>query len=66
MACPTFSATAAATCGSSCNVQIPRRLSDEQRDLFEQLSATITDENLRADESIFSRLRRALHPHHQQ
>jgi molecular chaperone DnaJ len=48
------------------NVQIPRRLSDEQRDLFEQLSATITDENLRADESIFSRLRRALHPHHQQ
>jgi molecular chaperone DnaJ len=45
------------------NVQIPRRLSDAQRALFEQLSATITDENLRADESIFSRLRRALHPH---
>ena len=48
------------------NVQIPRRLSEEQRDLLEQLSATITDENLRADESMFARLRRALHPHHQQ
>jgi molecular chaperone DnaJ len=48
------------------NVQIPRRLSEEQRALLEQLSATITEENLRADESIFSRLRRALHPHHQQ
>jgi molecular chaperone DnaJ len=48
------------------NVQIPRRLSDEQRALLEQLSATITDENLRADESIFSRLRRVLHPHQQQ
>jgi molecular chaperone DnaJ len=48
------------------NVQIPRRLTEEQRVLFEQLSATITDENLRADESIFGRLRRVLHPHHQQ
>jgi molecular chaperone DnaJ len=47
------------------NVQIPRRLSDEQRDLLEQLSATITEENLRADESMFSRLRRALHLHQQ-
>jgi molecular chaperone DnaJ len=47
------------------NVQIPRRLSDEQRSLLQQLSATITDENLRGDESIFARLRRALHPHQQ-
>jgi molecular chaperone DnaJ len=47
------------------NVQIPRRLSDEQRALLEQLSATITDENLRAEESMFARLRRVLHPHHQ-
>jgi molecular chaperone DnaJ len=45
------------------NVQIPRRLSDEQRALLEQLSATITEENLRADESVFSRLRRTLHLH---
>ena len=48
------------------NVQIPRRLSDEQRALLEQLSATITVDNLRSEESIFARLRRALHPHHQQ
>jgi molecular chaperone DnaJ len=47
------------------NVQIPRRLSDEQRALLEQLSATITEENLRAEESMFSRLRRSLHLHHQ-
>ena len=47
------------------NVQIPRRLSDEQRGLLEQLSATITEENLRAEESMFARLRRSLHPHRQ-
>jgi len=46
------------------NVQIPRRLSDEQRSLLEQLSATITEENLRAEESVFARLRRTLHLHH--
>ncbi len=48
------------------NVQIPRRLSEEQRSLLEQFSATITSENLRADESMFSRLRRSLHLHHHQ
>ncbi len=42
------------------NVLIPRRLSDEQRDLLEQLSDTLTDENLRSDESVFAKLRRAL------
>jgi molecular chaperone DnaJ len=42
------------------NVVIPRRLSDEQRELLEQLSGTLTEENLRSDESIFSKLRRAL------
>ncbi len=42
------------------NVVIPRRLSDEQRELLEQLKATLTDENLRSDESIFAKLRRAL------
>ena len=47
------------------NVQIPRRLSDEQRALLEQFSATITDENLRAEESMFARLRRALRSHGQ-
>jgi molecular chaperone DnaJ len=47
------------------NVQIPRRLSDEQRDLLERFSATITPENLHEDESMFGKLRRAFR-HHQQ
>jgi molecular chaperone DnaJ len=42
------------------NVLIPRRLSDQQRDLLEQLSATLTPENLRSEDSIFAKLRRAL------
>jgi len=42
------------------NVLIPRRLSDQQRDLLEQLSATLTPENLRTEDSIFAKLRRAL------
>jgi molecular chaperone DnaJ len=42
------------------NVVIPRRLSDEQRELLEQLNGTLTHENLRSEESIFSKLRRAL------
>ena len=42
------------------NVVIPRRLSDEQRELLEQLSATLTEENLRSEESMFAKLRRAL------
>ncbi len=42
------------------NVVIPRRLSDEQRELLQQLNATLTDENLRSEESIFAKLRRAL------
>jgi molecular chaperone DnaJ len=42
------------------NVVIPRRLSDEQRDLLQQLNASLTEENLRSDESMFAKLRRAL------
>jgi molecular chaperone DnaJ len=42
------------------NVVIPRRLSREQRQLLEQLSETITEENLRSDEGVFSKLKRAL------
>jgi molecular chaperone DnaJ len=42
------------------NVVIPRRLSDEQRALLEQLSGTLTEENLRSEESMFAKLRRAL------
>jgi molecular chaperone DnaJ len=48
------------------NVQIPRRLSDEQRALLEEFAATITPENLHQDESMFAKLRRALRPHHHQ
>jgi len=42
------------------NVQIPRRLSDQQRELLEQFSATITEENLSTEESMFAKLRRVL------
>ncbi len=42
------------------NVVIPRRLSDEQRGLLEQLNDTLTEENLRSQESMFAKLRRAL------
>ena len=43
------------------NVVVPRHLSDQQRQLLEELSASLTDENLRDDEeqSIFARVRRA-------
>jgi molecular chaperone DnaJ len=42
------------------NVVVPRRLSSEQRELFERLHDTLTDENLRTEESMLSKLRRAL------
>jgi molecular chaperone DnaJ len=42
------------------NIVIPRRLNSEQRELLEQLKETLTEENLRSDESIFAKLRRAL------
>jgi molecular chaperone DnaJ len=42
------------------NVIVPRRLNDEQRALLEQLNETLTEENLRSEESVFARLRRAL------
>jgi molecular chaperone DnaJ len=42
------------------NVVIPRRLSAEQRELLGQLNVTLTDENLRSDESVLAKLRRVL------
>jgi molecular chaperone DnaJ len=42
------------------NVVIPRRLSTEQRGLLEQLNDSLTEENLRSQESMFAKLRRAL------
>ncbi len=41
------------------NVVIPRRLTEEQRGLLEQLSATLSEDNLRSDEGVFSKLKRA-------
>jgi molecular chaperone DnaJ len=45
------------------NIVIPRRLSDEQRDLIARLNDTLTDENLRSEESVLAKLRRALRHH---
>jgi molecular chaperone DnaJ len=42
------------------NVVVPRRLNDEQRELLERLNGTLTEENLRGDESMFAKLRRVL------
>jgi molecular chaperone DnaJ len=45
------------------SVVIPRRLSVEQRELVERLQGTLTDENLRSQESVLQKLRRALRGH---
>ncbi|MGI8593116.1 MAG: molecular chaperone DnaJ [Solirubrobacteraceae bacterium] len=42
------------------NVVIPRRLTGEQRRLLEQLAESMTDDNLRSEEGVFSKLKRAL------
>jgi len=42
------------------NVTIPRRLTSEQRDLLEKLAGTLTDENLKSDEGMFAKIKRAL------
>jgi molecular chaperone DnaJ len=41
------------------NVVIPRRLKREQRELLEQLSDSLTEDNLRTEEGVFGKLRRA-------
>ncbi len=41
------------------NVAIPRRLTRQQRDLLERLAETMTEENLRSDEGMLSKLKRA-------
>lgn len=45
------------------DVVVPRRLSEEQRELLARLNATLTEENLRSDESMLAKLRRALRSH---
>src|SRR3954462_8559125 len=42
------------------NVVIPRRLTREQHGLLEKLADSITEENLRSEESVFAKLRRSL------
>ncbi len=41
------------------NVVIPRHLSREQRELYGQLSDSLTDHNLRSDEGVFGKIKRA-------
>jgi molecular chaperone DnaJ len=41
------------------NVVIPRHLKREQRELYEQLSGSLTEHNLRTEEGVFGKLRRA-------
>lgn len=45
------------------DVVVPRRLTGEQRELMERLNATLTEENLRSEESVLSKVRRALRGH---
>ncbi len=42
------------------NVVIPRRLSREQRDLTQRLADSLDDGNLRSDEGMLAKLKRAL------
>jgi molecular chaperone DnaJ len=42
------------------NVVIPRRLTREQRELFERLADSLTDGNTRSDEGMLAKLKRAL------
>ena len=41
------------------NVVIPKRLDREQRELLERLAGTMTEDNLRSDEGVFGKLKRA-------
>ncbi len=41
------------------NVVVPRHLDREQRDLLQQLAGSLTEHNLRSDEGVFGKLRRA-------
>jgi len=42
------------------NVVIPRRLSGEQREMLERFAGTLDEDNLRSDEGVFAKLKRAL------
>ena len=42
------------------NVVIPRRLTRKQKDLLQQFSESLTQDNLREDEGMIAKLKRAL------
>jgi molecular chaperone DnaJ len=42
------------------NVVVPRQLSARQRELLEEISSSLTEDNLRSDEGVFAKLRRVL------
>jgi molecular chaperone DnaJ len=42
------------------NVTVPRRLTRQQRDMLERFADTLTDDNHRAEEGMFAKLRRVL------
>jgi molecular chaperone DnaJ len=46
------------------NVVTPRHLNREQRELYEQLADSLTAHNLRTEEGVFGKLRRAFGGHH--
>ena len=41
------------------NVVVPRHLDHDQRELYEQLAGSLSEHNLRSDEGVFAKLRRA-------
>src|SRR5437588_2418376 len=41
------------------NVIVPRHLDSDQRELYERLASSMTDHNLRSDEGVFAKLKRA-------
>jgi len=45
------------------NVVVPRHLSREQKDLYEKLADSLTTHNLRTEEGVFGKLRRAFGGH---
>jgi molecular chaperone DnaJ len=45
------------------NVVVPRHLNREQKELYEQLADSMTAHNLRTEEGVFGKLRRAFGGH---
>ena len=41
------------------NVVVPRHLNREQRELYEQLADSMSDHNLRTEQGVFGKLKRA-------